>query len=220
MSDEQEHTPPPVQPTDSMQSRVVGYIAYWFHDTHPLHKFLDVLVLALAGVFGITLWGVYTQQETILGMVSQAMRTSAVIDMAAAEEGWQTAWAESQLEGAVALELWEIDLQSNTRRLLKISCTDPAHEQRIKQHIHRPFVANATNPEVNNILGDLLSGDPAIGPRSSSLGDLTALWVPLPDKPAQTLTGMLIISFPKDIDRDSLRVARGNLLNFTASLTE
>lgn len=220
MADEPEHhQPPPPAPTDSIQSRVVGYLAYWFRDTHPLHKFLDVLVLALAGVFGLTLWGVYTQQETIVNMVGDALRSRAVIDIVAAEKGWAGAWDDAQSEGAVAIELWEVDLQSNTRRLLKMSCVDPAHEQKIRQHIKRPFVSMTDNPEINHIIGDLLSGDPAVGPRSRGLGDLMALWIPLPDEPAEMLVGVLIVSFPLDIDRDSIRVVRGNLLQFTKGLT-
>jgi hypothetical protein len=203
--------------TKTLKGKAFDYLAYWMRDTTPLHKILDVLILAVAGMLGIALWTAYQSQDRIVDMVGVALQKYPSIDMSELESGWESAWTEAQYEGAVAIEAWSVDLSDNTRRLLKSRTTDTQHGGILERMNHRPLLSHAMTQESIEVFADLITGDPGICLRPLN-DNLIGLYIPIPDSPGRLLCGVLIVSFPVDVPRENMKILRQNLLAYSERL--
>lgn len=203
----------------TLKGQFMGHVAYWLRDTTPLHKFLDVLILFIAGTCGLGLWMAWNSEEALIQIVAQATSRYPTMDVDKAAAGFDGAWAIARDEGAVSIEVYSVDLSNNARTLVRWASTDPEIEAKISSHKRRPLLSPAYDCGQVGVIADLITGDPSIGERSGVLPGYLGLYIPIPDKPGENLCGCVVVSFPLDIEHSKLSLVRSALLSYTEALT-
>ncbi len=203
-----------------LYGRVLDYFNYWFVQTSPVHKFLDVLVLFVAVFLGGALWIGYQRTDALLAFVGHALREYPSLNMDTVDREWDQLVRIAKKSGATCVELYSIDMARNTRTLVKIQSDD---ESAIA--LYGPigqttsFLTPGLNQEHLAGAAALITGDYFIGGRMSNPNTI-ALFIPIPDHPGQLLCGVLVVNYPKEMSRDAVAASRVSMLAFVNDVVD
>ena len=198
--------------------KVIGYFNAWLTKTPPLRKFFDVLVLSVGLLIGGTLYVAYQRVDALLALVSRSLSHYPVLDMQAAERGWEAMYAVARKSGAFAVELYAVDMARNTITLMRIEGDDDAVSHYGPAGKTRSFLIPGLGEEQMAEASAIITGDCVVGPRWVR-PEHTGLYIPIPDHPGQLLAGILVLTFDQGTPREQIVAARGGLLAYTESLT-
>lgn len=205
---------------DDIKDRLVGGFVSWMRYAPAARKFLDILVLGLACTVGISLYAFYSRQDTVLGLLNQALTRYPEVSIAKIESGFAAAWEDAKSYGAVAAEVWVVDVTDNSRTLLRYETADKKIEEYIVSHKRRPLLSSGPDSMRIEVAASILTGDPVIDDRSAVLEGYRGLFIPVPDEPGELLAGVLIYSFPVSVPEAEIGKLRTAILPWTKSLTK
>jgi len=116
------------------------------------------------------------------------------------------------------MQVESVDLSDNTRVVLRLEqSVDKETLDLGEEGWVRPFIPTATTPDNLQTLADVITGDYAIAPRDP-WEDYLGLYVPLPDRAGRLLCGVVIVTFPLQTPRDTVRACRTAMVHFTDAL--
>lgn len=205
----------------------------WFLNASPLRKLQDVAVVSVALLVAGTAWTIYQSKEEIVDAIVSRDFTPPHLDVKRAADGLHGLWQALEPLGCVAVQVFAIDLDSNTIELVAAEGSD----EELLNAIHAvgrrtTFISSAllAKPDALRVTANMMQGDALFGhqPLQNHPGlDFPrhgALFVPLPDEPGRLLMGVVVCNWPVEADMNDasleVRTARLEVMEYASEVTD